>query len=324
MSKKFLVTGGCGFIGAWVLRALCEQEVPAVALDVVPPGERCQRILGGHPRAICWEQGDLLDLDRLRKMLAEHRITHLIHLAALLTPACHDDPVAGCRVNVLGSVTLMEAIRRSSQPIEGFSYASSFAVYGPEEFGSESAAETVNPNRPPSFYGAFKLAVDLIAEQYWRQFGLSSLGIRPHVVYGPERDQGLSAAPSLAIRAAVAGLPYTINFRGRLGYDYVEDVARAFVRAALQTPRGANVVDLNGEQASSEEFARAIERLLPGPSGKIGASVKIAVDGPEIPSNIPPQPRYIQTIFPDWLPTSLEDGIRRTGEYYRSATSHAK
>lgn len=318
MGKKILVTGGCGFIGAWVLRALCEQGIPAVALDVVPPGERCQRILGRHLPTIAWEQADLLDLNRLRQLLADHQITNLIHLAALLTPACHNDPVAGCRVNVLGSVTLMEALRQSEQPMEGFSYASSFAVYGPEEFGSVAATDAENPNRPPSFYGAFKLAVDLIAEQYWRQYGLSALGIRPHVVYGPERDQGLSAAPSLAIRAAAMGQPYTINFRGRLGYDYVHDVALAFVRGALQTPRGANVVDLNGEQASSEEFARAIERLLPDPR------VKIAVSGPEIPANIPPQPRYIQTIFPEWSPTSLEDGIRLTAAYYQGGTQHEK
>ena len=85
----------------------------------------------------------------------------------------------------------------------------------------------------------------------------------------------------------------------------------AFVRSALECPAGAAVVDLPGEQATTEEFARAIESVVPESKGRIH------VDGPSIPSNIPPQPNYISNLFADWRATPLVEGVRKTVDYYR-------
>lgn len=309
-----LVTGGAGFIGTWVLRELVNQGIRPVAFDLLPSPERWQQILGPDAEQITFVAGNLLDRNHLLATCDEHEVTQLIHLAALLTPACQHDPWAGCQVNVLGSVALLEVARLRAERIRGLSYASSFAVYGPEA-DDLALGTTAADNRPPTFYGAFKLAVDLIADQYWRHFRVRSLGIRPHVVYGPERTQGLTAGPSLAARAAARGESYTIGYRGRVGYDYVEDVARAFVRASLDTPDGALVVDLPGQSATSEEFAEVI--------GRVAADSRaiVSVEGPRIPSNIPPRPCYIASIFPDWRATSLEEGVRRTVEFYRSGAT---
>jgi UDP-glucose 4-epimerase len=305
MNHTVLVTGGSGFIGTWVLRELLQRDVRPVVVDVQPAHERWQRILGDRSSDVVWADASLTDRDSLQSVIEQHGIAHIIHLAALLTPACQQDPWRGCQVNVLGSTAVFDAARRSNR-VHSISYASSYAVYGPE-----TGDVTEEPNRPPSFYGAFKQAVDQIAEQYWRHFGIASVAVRPHVVYGPERDQGLTAGPSLATRAAVLGESYTIGYTGRVGYDYVEDVATAFVRAAFDGPRGATIVDLPGERATTEEFVRAIESVVPTAAGRIH------VNGPTIPSNIPPKPQYIANIFPDWQPTSLLDGVRRTVEFYR-------
>ena len=138
------------------------------------------------------------------------------------------------------------------------------------------------------------------------------MGIRPQVAYGPEREVGLTAGPSLAARAAARSEAFTIGYTGRVGYDYVEDVARAFVRGALETPRGAHVVDLAGEAAEVLEVIAAIEAAVPG------AAAKLSVNGPPIPAHAPPQPRSIDTLFPDWKTTSLAVGMRRTVEFYRA------
>ena len=311
MSESVLVTGGGGFIGTWVLRELLSRGLKPVVFDVQKNDERWRRVIGADSAKLTFVAGSLLDRELLQRVADEQRVSHIIHLAALLTPQCQLDPFAGCEVNVLGSVALFELARANVERIKGISYASSYAVYGPEA-DDQSLGLTAAENKPPSFYGAFKLAVDSIAEQYWRHFGIASVGIRPHVAYGPERTVGLTAGPSQACRAAALGEPYTINYTGRVGYDYVEDVARAFVQSALETPPGSTIVDLPSQLATTEEFAEAIGRVVPAAQGRI------TVAGPSIPSNIPPKPHSISNLFPHWRTTTLEEGVRATVEFYRT------
>lgn len=309
-----LVTGGGGFIGSWVLRELLSRGIQPVVFDVQQNPDRWQRIIGAGADKIRFVQGNLLDRQLLAQVVRENQVSHVIHLAALLTPQCQQDPYLGCEVNVMGSVSLFELARMNAGQIKGISYASSYAVYGPEADDNALGLKSAD-NRPPSFYGAFKMAVDLIADQYWRHFGIASVGIRPHVVYGPERTVGLTAGPSQAARAAALGESYSINYRGRVGYDYVEDVAVAFVRSALETPQGWAVVDLPSQLATVEEVVQAVDRVVPG------SAARISINGPEIPSNIPPKPQYISSIFPDWRPTDLDAGLRRTVDFYRKSAS---
>ncbi|MEZ6061381.1 MAG: NAD(P)-dependent oxidoreductase [Planctomycetaceae bacterium] len=309
-SAVVLVTGGAGFIGTWVLRELLARGARPIVVDVNPTDDRWHRILGDRRGDVTRADASLLDCDSLLAAIHEYSVTHMIHLAALLTPACQQDPLLGCRVNVLGSTSLFDAARRSRR-VNSIAYASSYAVYGDDTGPGRSSNSS-----PPMFYGVFKQAVDQIAEQYWRHFGISSVAIRPHVVYGPERDQGLTAGPSLACKAAALGKDYTMGYTGTVGYDFVPDVATAFVRAALECPDGAAIVDLPSQPATTEEFARLIEEVAPESAGHI------LVDGPAIPSNIPPAPNYIATLFPDWQPTSLRDGIRQTVDFYRSGATH--
>lgn len=309
-----LVTGGGGFIGSWVLRELLSRGIQPVVFDVQQNPDRWQKIIGPNADKIRFVQGNLLDRELLAKVVQENNVSHVIHLAALLTPQCQQDPVVGCEVNVMGSVALFELARMNIGQIKGISYASSYAVYGPEADDNSMGLKS-SDNRPPSFYGAFKMAVDLIAEQYWRHFGIASVGIRPHVVYGPERTVGLTAGPSQAARAAAVGESYTINYRGRVGYDYVEDVATAFVRSALETPPGWAVVDLPSQLATVEEVVQSVGRIVPG------SESRLSINGPEIPANIPPKPKYISSIFPDWRPTDLDTGLSKTVDFYRKSAA---
>lgn len=301
MPGTVLVTGGSGFIGTWVIRALLERGLRVVALDVQPAPERWNRILASRAADVVWTNTSLTDRDALQSLMETEQVTHVIHLAALLTPACQQDPFIGCQINIIGSTAVFDAARRSGR-VQAIAYASSYAVYGAGPDDSES---------PPTFYGAFKQAVDGIAEQYWHHFGLRSLAVRPHVVYGPERDLGLTAGPSLACRAAARGEPYHIGYTGVVGYDYVDDVANVFVRGVLDCPPGASIVDMPSESATTEEFARQIMAVVPTAKGQI------TVGGPSVPPNIPPVSRPLHELFPDWQPTTLADGIAKTVDFYR-------
>lgn len=307
----FLVTGGCGFIGTWVLRDLLQLGFPAVVLDAGSKPPRWQTLLGAEAAAsVPLVTGSLLDRPLLRRTIEEHQVTHILHLAALLTPACQADPWVGCELNVLGTVALFEEARRCGERIESITYASSVAVFGNEPDHAAGAPPHAG-NQPETFYGAFKKATESFADQYWRHFRIPSVGIRPQVAYGPERTVGLTAGPSLAARAAATGQAYTIGYTGRVGYDYVEDVAKAFVRSALEAPPGAHVVDLEGPMATVEDVVAAIEAAAPG------AAARLRIDGPVIPAHAPPHPHFIRHLLPNWRTTNLAEGIRRTVDWYR-------
>lgn len=311
---RVLVTGGSGFVGTWVLKELLARNAAVVTLDNRPAPDRWRRVLGDSAARIVASSVSLLDRDSLAQLLTAERISHIIHLAALLTPECQIDPFRGCEINVLGSVAVFDAARLARR-IESIVYASSYAIYGPEASGPEASGPDQPANRPPMFYGAFKQAFDIIADQYARHFALNSIAIRPHVVYGPEREQGLTAGPSLACRAAARGEPYTIGFRGVVGYDYVEDVARAFVDSALQCQPGFAGFEMPSQSATTEQFVAAIEEVEPSARGMM------QVGGPTIPANIPPRPVSIAALLPNWRVTSLNEGIRRTIDFYRRNAS---
>lgn len=309
---SFLVTGGCGFIGTWVLRDLLQLGFPTVVLDAGPRPPRWETLLGEEAAAsVPLVTGSLLDRALLARVIEEHQVTHVLHLAALLTPACQADPWVGCQVNILGTVALFEEARRCGERIESITYASSVAVFGDEPDHAAGAPAHAG-NTPETFYGAFKKATESIADQYWRHFRIPSVGIRPQIAYGPERTVGLTAGPSLAAKAAAAGDHYTIGYTGRVGYDYVEDVARAFVRSALEAPPGAHVVDLDGPMATMEEVVAAIDAAAPG------AATRLRIDGPGIPTHAPPHPHSIRHLLPNWQTTNLAQGFRRTIEWYRN------
>lgn len=305
-----LVTGGSGFIGTWVLRELLNANVQIVVVDKQPALERWARVMGTGSHEISFSDVLLTDRDGLERLLRQYSVTHVIHLAALLTPDCQNDPWYGCQVNILGSTAVFDASRRVGS-VQAIAYASSYAVYG-----DRTSDEPVAPSPPPTFYGAFKQAVDGIAAQYWQHFGLRSIAVRPHVVYGPEREFGLTAGPSLACRAAVCGEPYVIGYTGVVGYDYVEDVARAFVRGVLECPAGATIVDLPSEPATPDEFVRCMTTCLPR------SAELISVSGPSIPPNVPPHSRDIRKTFTDWRATSLMEGVARTIAYHQNTGGH--
>jgi nucleoside-diphosphate-sugar epimerase len=207
--------------------------------------------------------------------------------------------VRGGEVNVVGSLRLFELLRNRSEPIQGLAYASSYAVHGPTGGTSRS---------PETFYGAFKRSVELIAEQYSRHFGLHSVGLRPFVVYGAGREQGISAAPSLAARAAALGENYTFSFSGSAGLVYVEDVAAAFVRSALETPPGSHLIDMPGDAVTMEQVVEVLGRLCPDMRGKL------SISGPPLPATREEHPVLMSSLYPDWQKTPLEEGLRRTVE----------
>ena len=163
---------------------------------------------------------------------------------------------------------------------------------------------------PPSTASTSRHAKGL-ARIFWQQEGVASIGIRPFIVYGPGRDSGLTASPSLAMAAAARGEDATIAFGGRTQLQFAPDAAQAFVAAARAATEGARVFHLGGPAVTIAEAARAIEAA---------ANVTVAVDeetllpfpeefdGSELDGAVGPL---------SWTP--LAEGVRRTIDRLRDA-----
>jgi UDP-glucuronate 4-epimerase len=258
--SRYLVTGAFGAIGVWTIRALLDRGHEVVTFDV---GEEAPRMAISLSQEeidrVVRVRADITDLNVVERALDEHAITHVIHLAALQVPFVRADPPLGARVDVLGTVNVFEAVRRRRDRIAPLVYASSIAALGDEE-------------HPSTLYGVFKRANEGTGVRYFADYGVSSIGLRPHTVYGPARDQGLTSAPTTAMLAAAAGVRYHIPFGGSVQMQYTADVGEAFVRATEIDYEGASVHNLDGPVVSMPELIGLIEAAVPEAAGRITAA----------------------------------------------------
>ena len=268
MEERFLITGATGCIGAWTVRNLIREGVYTCALVRSGSLHRLKLIMSEKElAAVEFVNGDITDINAIEHALSEHKITHIIHLAAMQLPFCKADPPLGAAVNVQGTVNIFEAAGRCG--IRSVVYASSTAVYGRgDEYPAGPLAHDA-PLKPRSHYGIYKQANEGTARVYWFDNGISSIGIRPYVVYGPGRDQGLTSTPTKAMLAAAAGKPYNISYGGRFGFQYADDAAKAFIDAARVDFRGAEVFNLGGETVSMDDIISKIEAAEPSARGTI-------------------------------------------------------
>ena len=252
--------------------------------------------------AVNYVRGDITDLPAVERVLGEQRITHVIHLAAMLVPLAAADPPRGALVNVVGTVNMLEAVKRRGLP--GLAYASSAAVY--DRTDGIRVAEDAD-GHPINHYGVHKQANEGAARVYWRDDRLPSVGLRPHIVYGPGRDHGMTAGPTLAIVAAVRGEPYEIPFGGRAQFQYAPDAARLFIDAARSPGEGATVRNLGGPSEHVGDVIAAIEVIIPESAGTITFKEDVLL----------PLPEEMDAERP--VATPLQVGVRETIELLRNA-----
>ena len=272
MSERFLVTGVLGCLGAWVARAVLDDGSEVVGYDLGEDTGRLRLVLGEDADRVALVRGDITDLEMLERTLDEHEITRVVHLAALQVPFVRANPPLGMRVNVAGTVNVFEAVSKRLDRIPSVAYASSTAVYSASD---PSPAPESGGTTPSTLYGVSKLADEGMARVYAADHGLPSIGLRPYVVYGPGRDQGMTSGPTLAMLAAARGEPYAIGYSGTAQYDYAPDVARAFVTAAAAERDGAAVYNTRGVAASLEDVVAAIRAAVP--------DARITWDGDPLP-----------------------------------------
>lgn len=306
-----LVTGAFGCLGAWVVRGLLEGGERPVLLDVGDDPWRLRMLAGpGVESRVTIERGDIADGRRLAAVVGQHGVRRIIHLAAWQVPLCRQDPPGGARVNVVGTANVFEAARAAGGQVERVVYVSSAAVFGPPALYPPGPLPDGAPPRPATHYGVYKVANEETARIYWEEHRLPSMGFRPLSVYGPGRDFGLTADPTLAMKAAVLDRPFTIRWGGRTDLIFAADVARALLAAARSSRDGARVYNLHGQSAAVADVVRLIAEAWPAARGLI-SHVEQPIPFPEALDDA----GYQRDLGPA-PPTPLAAGVRRTLEEF--------
>jgi UDP-glucuronate 4-epimerase len=308
-TERFLVTGALGCIGAWSCAQLVREGVPVVAHDLGEDTRRLESIMSPEELArLTFVKGDILDLVLLEQVIVDHGVTHLIHLAAMLLPLVKADPPRGAAVNVVGTTNVMEAAKR--RRLRGFAYASSGAVYAP---GAGRRVE--DAGKPVSLYGVFKLTNEETARVYYADEGFGSVGLRPYVVYGPGRDHGLTADPTLAMAAAARGVGYLMRWGGRCQLQYAPDAAAIFIAAARAEHRGASVFNLGGPESHVRDVVEAIEAAAPEARGQI------EFEDAQLPFPADLESGGLEEVVGPIRRTPLGEGTRLTIEHFRASSA---
>lgn len=293
--SRFLVTGGTGFIGRWVVAGLLEHGHSVRVFDAKPNPAALDEIETGLSDKVEFVTGDISD-GTVRS--AAQGCDGIVHLAGVMTVDAARDPLRAAEINVIGSVHVFEAAKEHG--IDRLVYVSSAAV-----FGSEDA---INP-RPMTLYGAHKLAIEGMARAYHLDHGIQSIGFRPFIVYGPGQSSGIAAGPSIALAAAYDGTSAVIQYSGRVGFVHVYDVARYMVAALLSDLEGAEAYTLCGETANMTDFVALLSARMPHSDTMIdGDPLRIPFD---LASSPMPEPLHSLPV------TGLAAGIEATLAFYR-------
>ena len=293
--KNILIFGGCGFLRGWITKALLKKNLKITIFDLRIKTDLLKNLIGNDLNKINFVEGDISDYEQVLK--ATEDMNYILNLAGLMTPDCSSNPSLGAEVNVKGSINVFEAIKKNN--IKFLIYTSSGGVYGNED--------KYNPF-PETHYGAFKLAVEGMARAYFNESLISSVGLRPFVIYGPGREVGGTAGVTLACKAAKQNFEYTVGFSGKVGFVYVEDVTNLVERLIDKAPVGAITMNINGITTSVENFVSIIKKNIPDANIKFSGKPLSVVE--EILGGEPSK------TFKDFKYTSLDNGINKTINFY--------
>lgn len=311
MSKRYFVTGATGCVGSWVVKNLVESGKEVTALVRNPDKlKKLELIMSkdmiGRINVI---EGDLTDARAVEEGIIGQKADYIIHLAAMQLPFCKADPVLGAKVNVEGTVRIFEAAKKAQ--LKSLVYASTTAVYGTLDEYENGEYDNNSELIPHSHYGAYKQADECLAKVYFEEDQISSIGLRPYVVYGPMRDQGMTSTPTMAMKAAVKGEAYEISYGGEFDFQFADDAAKAFIQAAEAQYQGAYCYNFARNQVHMSEVVKAIEEACKEAEGLITYQ-----DSPlPFPRNVSGD--ELERLIGKLPVTSLKDGVAKSIEIFR-------
>jgi nucleoside-diphosphate-sugar epimerase len=259
--KAVLVTGGAGFIGSHLVRALLARGDRVRVLDNFSTGK--DENLSGLAGPLEILRGDLRDPACVRQAVQE--IDTIFHQAAFVSvPKSMQEPQTCFEINVQGTLNLLEGARKANT--KQVVLASSAAVYGESQrlpLVEQTDLQTLSP------YAASKQVTEIYAGVYARAYGLPVISLRYFNVYGPRQspDSDYAAAIPIFIRRMLDGEAPTVYGDGyqRRDFVYVKDVVRANLLAAEAPEAAGQAFNVcSGKETSLIDLLEVLAEVLPG------------------------------------------------------------
>jgi UDP-glucose 4-epimerase len=310
--KKYLVTGGAGFIGSTIVRALLEQGDFVRILDNFSTGKRENVAQIANLRHFELLEGDLRDPVTVAEAVAD--IDIIFHEAAFVSvPQSMEDPLPCFEINQRGTEILLEAARKAG--VGRVVLASSAAVYGDLDQMPLEEHFALSPLSP---YAVSKRVDELYAELYTRSFGLDVVALRYFNVYGPRQrpDSMYAAAVPIFARRLLDGKPITIYGDGGQTRDlvYVGDIVRANILASEHPDAPGQVFNIcTGDETRVIDLVEVLMDLFPNAPAPEFAPPRAGDIYRSVGS-----PTKAEKTLGFKAQTSLEDGLRAVVEHMKS------
>ena len=265
MSNSILITGGTGFLGSHLARALTDRGDRVVVYD---------NFSASIPQNLnaCYEKvkmvhGDILDLSFLIRTMIAEKVNRIIHTAALVSFAPSiEKPALTAKINIEGTINILEASRILG--IERILDISSEEVYG--DFQYEPADE-MHPLLPKMPYAITKMTAERFEEFFYNFFGLDIIIVRTSWVYGVGLPR--PRPPRIFIENSLKGIPTILESGAehRIDHTYIDD----FVQGALlafdaSAPKSRIFNIASGQGHTYLEMARWVEEIIPGSKISVG------------------------------------------------------
>lgn len=318
--KWILVTGAGGFIGSHLVERLVRDGGKVRAM-VHYNSRNDWGLLELLPKEVLAEvevvSGDVQDPFSVRSAVKGSGVVY--HLASLIAiPYSYVAPQTYVATNVMGAINVMQAAL--AEAVERVVHTSTSECYGTAQY---VPIDEKHPLQAQSPYAASKIGADMIAESYWRSFGLPVTTIRPFNTYGP-RQSARAVIPTIICQALSGGEVRLGALAPTRDLNYIDDTVEGFIKVGTCSAVVGQVTNIgSGREISIGELVQLILRIM-------GSNNRVVCEE----QRVRPQKSEVERLLCDgekarqvlgWQPrVSLEEGLRRTIEWVKSNSDRYK